>query len=102
MEDRTMVEIIPAQLPNGAKVLVQATVAGGREAVVAGIPSFTDVTEALEGIAQSITEVWEKVKPSKASVEFGIQMGIESGKITAMFVKGTGSADLKVTMEWEK
>jgi len=100
MEDRTRVEIIPTQLPNGTEVLVQAMVAGGREPVLAGKPSFTDVTEALEGIAQSITAVWEKVKPSKASVEFGIQIGIESGKITAMFVKGTGSADLKVTMEW--
>ncbi len=100
MEDRTRVEIIPAQLPNGTTILVQATSAGGREAVSGGIASFTDVTEALEGIAQSITAIWDKVKPQKASVEFGIQIGIESGKLTAMFVKGSASADLKVMMEW--
>lgn len=99
--DRTKVETLPAELPNGAKVLVQVTVVGGREVVIAGMASFTDVTKTLEGIAESVVAVWDKVKPSKASVEFGLQIGLESGQLTAMFVKGTGSADLKVTMEWE-
>jgi hypothetical protein len=102
IESRTKSEIITTQLPNGAKVLVQATVVGGREQVVSGIHSFQDVNDAIEGIAESVIAIWEKVKPNKASVEFGVQIGFESGKLTAMLVKGSGSADLKVTMEWEK
>ena len=30
----------------------------------------------------------------------GVQVGIESGKLTALLVKGTGNANLKITLEW--
>ena len=42
----------------------------------------------------------QKVKPRAASVEFGLEIGIESGQLTALLVKGTGTANLKITLEW--
>lgn len=100
-EDTTRIEAIPIALPNNAKIYVRAAVAGGREQVVApSAYSFGNVALAIEGVAQSITGVWERVKPAKATIEFGVQIGVESGQLTTLFVKGTGSADLKVTMEW--
>ena len=43
---------------------------------------------------------FQKVKPRKASVELGLEVGLESGHLTALLVKGTGTANLKLTLEW--
>lgn len=95
-------EIIKTELPNGASIYVRATVLGGKEYVAAGLLSFKGVIDVLEGITESAIMTWEKVKPSKASIEFGLEIALESGAITAMLVKGSGTADLKITLEWEK
>jgi hypothetical protein len=53
METRT--EIIKAELANGTILHIQATALGGEEEVSFTVPSFQEVTAAIEGIAESIT-----------------------------------------------
>jgi hypothetical protein len=106
------IENIPVQLENGALIRVEATVIGssiqvgeGKEIesdVGANIQSLKEVTDAIEGIAGSVVESLKKFKPSKSSIEFGVEFGYESGQLTALIVKGTGKANLKITMEWTK
>ncbi len=98
METRT--EIIKAELANGGTLHIQATILGGEEEVVFALPSFEGVTHAIEGIAQSVVSTLEKVKPQKASVEFGLEVALESGQLTALLVKGSGTSNLKITLEW--
>jgi hypothetical protein len=101
MEDgETRAEIIPAQLDGDLIIHIQATPLGGEERVVAGIPSFKEVTDAIEGIADAVVKTLKKTKPRSGSVEFGLEVGVESGKLTALLVKGTGTANLKITLEW--
>ena len=98
MELRT--QAIPVKLDNDQVVHVQATVVGGEEYISDEIPSFKSVTDAIEGISQEIIGALAKVKPSRASAEFGLEVALESGKLTALWVKGSGTASLKVTLEW--
>jgi hypothetical protein len=42
---------------------------------------------------------WRKIRDT---TEFGVEFGYESGQLTALIVKGTGKANLKITMEWTK
>ena len=98
MEART--EIIKTQLANGAIVYIQATVLGGEEEVAFSLPSFKEVTDAIEGIAESVVTALQKVKPRKASVEFGLEVALEAGQLTALLVKGSGTSNLKITLEW--
>lgn len=98
MDPRT--EIVPVHLPNGAIIQVEATVLGGEEKVTFKELPFGEVLTAIEGIAQSLVATLEKVKPQEASVELGLEIGIESGKLTALLVKGSGKANLKVTLKW--
>ena len=98
METRT--EIIKVELANGGTLHIQATILGGEEEVAFTLPSFEGVTHAIEGIAQSVVSTLEKVKPRKASVEFGLEVALESGQITALLVKGSGTSNLKITLEW--
>ena len=92
-------ESIPVQLANGTVVRIEATPIGEEE-VAFDIRPFKEVTDAVEGIADAITETFRKVKPDKATVEFGVEMAISSGQLTAVIVQGSGKANLKITMEW--
>ena len=100
METRT--EIIKAELANGTILYIQATALGSEEEVSFTVPSFKEVTAAIEGIAESIAATLQKVKPSKASVEFGIEVALEAGQLTALLVKGSGTSNLKITLEWNE
>jgi Trypsin-co-occurring domain 1 len=42
------------------------------------------------------------VQPDKISVKVGIEVAVESGQLTALIVKGSGKANLEITMEWGK
>jgi Trypsin-co-occurring domain 1 len=98
--DEARTEIVEAELEGGQTIRIQATSLGGQERVVFDLLPFKEVTDALEGIARSVMATLEKVKPRKATVEFGLEIGVESGKLTAIIVKGSGTANLKITMEW--
>ncbi len=101
MNDPTRNRILPVKLSNGMNILVEARLVNPEEDVAYSIPEFEEFTKVVESIATSIREAIQKVKPQKASVEFGLEIGAESGHLTALLVKGTGTANLKITLEWE-
>lgn len=99
--DRSIVEVV---LPNGVTALVQAVDTGGG-AVKAGRPGKSDlsaVTGTLEGVSAAIKSALVKAAPERVSVEFGLELAIKSGALTAMLVDGEGSASLRVTLEWQQ
>lgn len=106
--DNEVTQTVRVCLPNGANVWVEATPVGPREADVAGFDHLTEVLSldavrrAIEGVASLVLETVKEAKPDKASVEFGLELGLESGQLTALWVKGSGKANLKITFTWEK
>lgn len=98
-EDQT--DKIPVQLPNGKKVLVEVAQVGPEEVAFDAQP-FTEVTEALEGIVEALAIPLQKTMPDKASVKFGLELAVEAGQLTAAIVKGSGKANLEITLEWNK
>jgi hypothetical protein len=102
MESQT--KTIPMELEDGTVIQVEASILGGEEDVLdyEQVIPFKAVTDTLERIASSIHSSLEKVQPDKAAVEFGIEVGVEAGALTALLTKGTGKANLKITLEWER
>jgi len=100
--DESRSEIISAKLEEGISISIQATPLGGEELAgsVPGARAFKEVTDTVESLARAMIGTLKKVKPRTATVEFGLQIGVESGKLTALLVKGTGNANLKITLEW--
>lgn len=94
-------KIISVELSDGTSVKVEATQIGDRKINFQTRP-FEEVTAAIESLTKEIAEALHKVKPDRASVKFGIEIGIESGKLTALLVKGTSTANLEITLEWSK
>ena len=96
------IETIRAELENGAIIRIEATPLQGEVQIADTdlIAPFVEVTNAVEGIAQSMLTTLKKIKPKRGSLEFGLQIGVEAGKLTALLVKGTGAANLKIILEW--
>jgi len=105
--------MVPIELPNGS--LIYAKVAAGpktglasREQLVAdhelSLPKhkIDGIMKSIEGMAGAMAELIEKVAPHEATVEFGIEIGSDSGGLTALLVKGTAKADLKVSLTWKR
>ncbi|MFI6025880.1 CU044_2847 family protein [Amycolatopsis magusensis] len=89
----------------GQQVFLEARPVGDDEEEVASRAfAFPEFTASLTALTQSVTDAvldgFERAKPSKLTMEFGCEVGVESGKLTAILVKGTGKANIKVTMEW--
>ena len=98
-EDRS--DTVPVQLPNGSLIKIEVAQTG-REDVGFEATSFKGVTDAIEGIAEAVTDSLQKASPKKATVKFGLEIQIEQGSLVAAIVKGTGKANLEITLEWEK
>lgn len=97
-EERT--ELIPIDLGDGiiAQVEVLET---GREKVRAGTLPFASVTKAITKISQIVAAPIQAVKPTKATIKYGLAIGIEQGSLVAAIVRGTGTANLEITLEWD-
>ena len=94
-------ERISLSLENGS--VVQVDVAPqGLEDVALDRAAFKEVTDTLEGIVEAISGTIHKAMPTKASVKFGLDIGVESGKLTAVMVKGSGKANLEINLEWDR
>jgi len=91
---------VPLALSNGASAYIEATNLGGEEPVAFGELSLEEIAKAIEGISEALIGALEKAKPSKAVIEFGVEVALESGKLTALFVQGQSKANLKVSLEW--
>lgn len=99
--------VVEVMLPNKTVVLVQAVEldereAGGTAEKVAWNDQFDfeHVSGTLEGVAQAIRSGLLKVKPTRTTVELGIDLAVKNGKLTGMLVEGEANASLKVTLEW--
>ena len=103
MADKT--KILPFQLSDGTIVNVEVTPIG-EQPVSAETKIFQKATGIIKSIAEDVTgtlkDISETVKPDKFSVKLGLQIGVEAGELTALIVKGTGTANLEITMEWNK
>jgi Trypsin-co-occurring domain 1 len=98
--DRSIVEV---EFPNGVTALVQAVDAGGGAVKTArpGKPDLSAVIGTLEGMSMAVKSALSKAAPDKASVEFGLELAVRAGALTAMLVGAEGNASLRVTLEWQ-
>lgn len=93
-------ELVSVDLGDGiiAKVEVIDT---GREEVGLSSLSFDSVTKTIAQISQLYATAIQQVRPTKATVKYGIAISIEQGSLMAALVRGTGDANLEITLEWE-
>ncbi|MQM28049.1 CU044_2847 family protein [Glycomyces albidus] len=66
----------------------------------AGPESFERIRGMIEAVSGELADVWAKVQPQEATVEFGVAADVKSGRLTGLLVSGGAAATLKVTLKW--
>lgn len=98
-------KIIPVELADGTVIKVEATPFGEQKVSFHSRP-FQEFVRSLKTIvteiANPLKEINQVVQPDKMAITLGIDISIESNQLTALVVKGGGSANLGITMEWKK
>lgn len=95
-------QLVGVELPDGTVFYVQARISPGETDVGIKTAAFEKVAHAVEGVAQTLTNIWKKVEPSKAQVEFSVAFTWESGDLLAVFVDSSTTASMKIALEWNK
>jgi hypothetical protein len=65
------------------------------------VVSFDGVRDTVAAIAGELAEVWHRVRPDEARVEFALKLVSKSGKLTGLLVEGGGEATLTVALTWK-
>lgn len=101
MSSEIYTEKIPFELEDGSQIYIEAAISGSED-VSKGIKSFENISKSIESIITTISKPINKVNPDKATVSFGLEIGIQGGSLMAALVRGTGKSNLQITLEWEK
>lgn len=91
------------ELPGGG--VVQVRIVEGADGLgSAGLGERLHLNDALAQIGTLATLVRDSldvVKPTKATVQFGVGFSITGGKLTSLIVDGKGDASLLISLEWD-
>jgi hypothetical protein len=93
-------KIISVELADGTVVRVEATSIGASTSRGLQTRPFSEATDAIASLSKEIAETIQKIKPDQATVRFGIDIGVDTGKLTAVLAKGTTAANLEITLQW--
>lgn len=88
-------------LPDGNVVVVEARSLDPQQKVAYKLPSFTEIAGTISSVTTALASAINAAKPQKASIEFGVEIAVEAGQLTALIVKGGAKANLKITLTWE-
>jgi Trypsin-co-occurring domain 1 len=96
-------QMVSAVLPNGSEISILVQKGANASADIAAVDrlDLDGVSRALSGLAQLTRDAVAHVAPDSATVEFGLDVKLESGKLTGLLVSGSGEARLKVTLTWK-
>lgn len=96
--------IVTLDLGDGGQLKVEAQDAGGPELVADSdvVAQLQELVAPIETMGREVLDALKRAAPSKASVELGFGLVVESGKLFALIGKGSAEASLKVTLEWAR
>jgi hypothetical protein len=101
--------VVPVKVSNGTEsptVYFEATQLDSIEADSSEVDvsrnnfDLDELCETIGIVAKALGSRLEQLKAKRTVIEFGVEVAAESGHLTALIVKGTGKANLKVTVEW--
>jgi hypothetical protein len=64
--------------------------------------NFSKLTPSIISLGKEFSQILEKIQPTKASIEFGVNVGMETSGVIAFITKASANANFKIIMEWGK
>jgi hypothetical protein len=94
---------VSSSLEDGTRIGIETHASKGITKIASDVEHpFEDITKSIESIAHAFKARLKNVKPRKSSIEFGIDIAAEEGRLFAVIVKGEAKANIKVILEWAK
>jgi hypothetical protein len=92
---------VAIELDGGGRMFIIAESFGPQQVRRGSISAkLSDVTAPIEHISQQVLDAVRRAGPSKATLELGFGLAIESGQVVALLGKARSEATIKVTLEW--
>jgi Trypsin-co-occurring domain 1 len=91
------------KLDDGGTMVVVAEPVG--ETLVAAtdvVARLGTITSSIERVSRDVLDAVRRAGPTKATVELGFGLAVESGQVVALFGKGRGEASIRVILEWSR
>ena len=97
-------ESVPVLLDGGRRAVVQAYIVGaaGEQEVASLRATFDTVADSVRDMSGRLFRALEQIAPQRATLEMGFDVAFENGALVAMLVKASGTASIKVILEWER
>jgi|SRR5215211_1116166 len=101
------VEVVEVALPNEQVMLARVHAVDGvdlgpRDVGFKEQLSLEGITETLQAVGAAVLLALDHVRPEQASVEFGLDLAVKSGRLTGLLVEGDAAATLRVTLKWTR
>jgi len=109
-----MAELVPLTFENGRTIYVEATdhvvvrdqdgiqeAAKGKDAVTKAVDAAQELSQSVQALCASVVGDFMAMtegRPTKATIEFGVNVSIEGN---VYLVKGAGEASIAITAEWD-
>ncbi len=98
----TPTHLVPVKLSDGTIIQMEVTQTGPTNVAGGSIFSIDGFKQRIKSLSQDLRDSLEQAKPTKVTIEFGLTLTTDNeDTLSAIFVKGSGEANLKVTLEWE-
>jgi hypothetical protein len=94
--------VVPVELSDGWAILAEVR-PGDREEEVAwhGL-KLGELTSSVKGVVRDLMLPLSETKCDRITLEFGLDLALEEGKLTSLLVSGSASASVKVAIEWKR
>jgi hypothetical protein len=88
-------------LDDGRTIAVQALDVEPTDVVLEGLTArFSDIAQTIRDISRTTRDAVAAARPTEATLEFGVDVAVKAGAVTALFANGGSKATLKVTLKW--
>jgi hypothetical protein len=75
---------------------------GAERDIAAVKPDMTQVIQAIKVFSGRLGESLRESHATRCAVEFGCEIGLETGQLVAVLGKASAKTTLKITLEWEQ
>lgn len=94
-------KLVDVKLSDGTIIKMEYPSSGREQVSAKNLIDFQEVFKTVQSLATDVKGIVKKAKAKKTTVEFGVELSAEPGQLTALVLKGSGTASLKFTFEWE-
>jgi len=99
---KSLNDTINVLLEDGTSIQIESMRPVRQQVSTTSSKSISKVMHTVTALAKEMKSSFELTNSRKTIIEIGLDITLESGDLTALIVKGSSTANFKITFEWEK